>query len=200
MKQNVGGVNIGTQFVLFILSTFNLQVFGELLQFLSIKEVFDSFDTGKKICNRSPHNWKATWQRAWLCPWVQKERGWGEFWWGWRGRGRWRSSLLSACSFPGRCQEIGFQAIDHLRCYSYSSCWLLNATRKVCDRMSPVYESEEGGEGHEEGDGREGEVGKSPQFCDPTEHFDLPTTDRVDWAHERLLPCVELQNLQWRRN
>ena len=56
MKQNVGGVNIGTQLILFILSTFNLQVFGELLQFLCVKEVFDSFDTGRKICNRCPHN------------------------------------------------------------------------------------------------------------------------------------------------
>ena len=193
MKQNVGGVNIGTQFVFYPHSTFkslancsNSSALRKSLILLTLG--------GKSVIDA--HTIETTWQRAWLCPWVQKERGWGEFWWGWRGRGRWRSSLLSACSFPGRCQEIGFQAINHLRC----SCCLLNATRKVCDRMSPVYESEEGGEGHEEGDGREGEVGKSPQFCDPTEHFDLPTTDRVDWTHERLLPCVELQNLQWRRN
>ena len=61
--------------------------------------------------------------------------------------------------------------------------------------MSPVYKGEESGEGHEEWDGGESEVGKSPELCNPTEDFDLPASDCVDCAHKRHLPCIELQNL-----
>ena len=61
--------------------------------------------------------------------------------------------------------------------------------------MSPVYEGEESGKGHEERDRGEGEVGKSPQLGNPTENFDLPASDPVDCPHKRHLPCIQLQNL-----
>ena len=57
--------------------------------------------------------------------------------------------------------------------------------------MSPVYECEESGKGHEKGDRGEGEVGKSPELGNPTENFDLPASDRVDCTHKRHLPGIE---------
>ena len=65
--------------------------------------------------------------------------------------------------------------------------------------MSPVYECEESGKGHEKGDRGEGEVGKSPELGNPTENFDLPASDRVDCTHKRHLPGIEFQNLDLKK-
>ncbi len=60
-----------------------------------------------------------------------------------------------------------------------------------------VGEREEGGEGHEEGDADEGEVDEGPQLGDVADDVDFRVADLADGLHERNLPGVQLQHLQF---